>query len=111
MTPPCQVAAARPRWVGGATCSRSERADTVNMALPVPPAARSARKSGKLVARPASPVVTATTSRPVATRTHRQAGGDPQPLAPPLDECSAAERGDEAEERERADREADSGGA
>ena len=38
-------------------------------ALPTPPAARIARNSGKLPARPASPVVTATISRPAASTT------------------------------------------
>src|SRR3712207_7725177 len=47
----CHVAAARPRCVGGATRSSSDSAATVNIALPTPPAARSARNTGKLVAR------------------------------------------------------------
>ena len=69
MKPPCQVAAARPRCDCGATRSSSESAATVNIALPTPPAARSARNTGKLPARPASPVVTATISSPAASTT------------------------------------------
>jgi hypothetical protein len=51
----------------------------VNIALPIPPAARSARKTGNEFARPASPVVTATTSRPAVstTRSPNRSTNDP----------------------------------
>jgi hypothetical protein len=83
MNPPCHVAAARPRCDGGATRSSSDSAATVNMALPTPPAARRTRNSGKDDARPARPVVTATTTRPVdrTVRSPNRSTSEPPPKA------------------------------
>jgi hypothetical protein len=47
--------------------SSSDSADTVNIALPMPPAARRPTNSGNVPARPARPVVTATMTSPVAS--------------------------------------------
>jgi hypothetical protein len=97
----------RPTAVGVRPTRRSgERAATVNIALPTPPAARRHRKTGKELARFAAPVVTATMSSPaVSTARSPKRSTSESPLKAEM------KGGDEPEEREGADRQADGGGA